>query len=197
MTIETRTWNRRQFLRHAMVYGAGLPILLMTGCGGSSASKLPSTSATGLAATPSTVGMAPMAGMSPAATFEIDTATPTTLSGTQASPTVANRATAPTSVAPRGTPESATVEIKIIEPSLDYNTWGYDPQDLKVSAGTTVTWVNTGGASHTVTTDDGTSFDSGPIAPDSNFSHTMNSVGVFPYYCSLHPWMKATVTVTE
>jgi plastocyanin len=89
----------------------------------------------------------------------------------------------------------ADVEIRIVEPSLDYHTWGYDPQDVKVPVGTTITWINTGGASHTVTAEDGTSFDSGSIVPDSTFSLTMRTAGTYPYFCSLHPWMKAMVTV--
>ena len=72
---------------------------------------------------------------------------------------------------------------------------------LTVKLGTTVTWTNMTQAGHTVTSDDGKSFDSGisnPIAASGGtFSFTFKQAGTFPYHCQIHPFMKATIIVTS
>lgn len=81
----------------------------------------------------------------------------------------------------------------------------YDPLDLEIELGTTVTWTNDDQVAHTVTSgeSDGTvgeadgMFDSGFVDPGGTFSYTFDEPGTFAYYCTPHPWMKATVTVTE
>jgi plastocyanin len=70
----------------------------------------------------------------------------------------------------------------------------FEPADLSVSVGTTVTWENEGPTSHTVTADDG-SFDSTPIVAGASFSHTFDTAGTFAYHCAIHPEMTGTVTV--
>jgi plastocyanin len=86
--------------------------------------------------------------------------------------------------------------VNIIEPSpTDIMNWGYDNQNLTVSAGQTVTWTNTGGQPHTVSTDD-MPLDSGMIDPGNAFSFEFDTPGVYTYHCTPHPWMKASVTVT-
>lgn len=65
---------------------------------------------------------------------------------------------------------------------------------LSVTTGTKVTWTNKDGVAHTVTADDA-SFDSGPISPNGTFSFTFATAGTFPYHCSIHPMMKASVHV--
>ncbi|MES2430309.1 MAG: plastocyanin/azurin family copper-binding protein [Bacteroidota bacterium] len=67
---------------------------------------------------------------------------------------------------------------------------------LTVAAGTTVTWTNKGATTHTVTSDDGTSFDSGNIPPSGTYSHKFDAAGSFPYHCELHGSMQSSVTVT-
>jgi plastocyanin len=85
--------------------------------------------------------------------------------------------------------------VNIVEPSpSDALGWGFDAQDISISAGQTVTWTNTGAQMHTVTADD-TSFDSGLIDPGNTFSFEFDTPGVYTYHCSPHPWMKASITV--
>jgi plastocyanin len=76
--------------------------------------------------------------------------------------------------------------------------YAYHPADLTVSKGTTVTWVNCEGAGqtpHTSTSDDGL-WDSGLISADrGTYAHPFGAAGSFGYHCSLHPFMKGTVTV--
>lgn len=61
----------------------------------------------------------------------------------------------------------------------------YQPQDLKIPVGTTVTWVNNDSAPHTVTADEG-QFDSKLLDQGQSFSFTFDQVGTFPYYCVFH-----------
>jgi plastocyanin len=76
--------------------------------------------------------------------------------------------------------------------------FAFSPASLTIKTGTTVTWKNTKAVSHTVTSDDGKSFDSGaanPIAADGTFSSTFTTAGTFAYHCAIHPFMKATIIV--
>ncbi len=72
----------------------------------------------------------------------------------------------------------------------------YEPRDLTVPVGTEVLWVNTGRAPHTVTAEDDT-VDSGIFMTGESFSLVFDEEGVFEYYCTLHPGMEGTVTITE
>jgi plastocyanin len=73
--------------------------------------------------------------------------------------------------------------------------FAFDSPSLEVPAGTTVTWTNNDGASHTVTADDG-SFDSGSIAGGGTYSFTFDTPGTYAYHCDFHQNMTATVIVT-
>jgi len=73
--------------------------------------------------------------------------------------------------------------------------FAFDPADLQVKVGDSVTWTNEDGATHDVSADDG-SFASGDLDKGAAFSQTFTTAGSFSYICSIHPRMKATVTVT-
>ena len=94
-------------------------------------------------------------------------------------------------------PDDEGAQVSIVEPAFrPPQEWAYTPDDLTVSAGTTLTWTNTGAVAHTVTADDGQSFDSGSLDPQATFSFTPDAPGAFAYHCAFHPWMTGTVTVT-
>ncbi len=61
----------------------------------------------------------------------------------------------------------------------------FEPSDITVATGTTVTWVNQGVDWHSVAAYDG-SFESGKIAPGDTFSHRFESAGVYQYICKHH-----------
>lgn len=86
------------------------------------------------------------------------------------------------------TEETLTVEI------LD--AWLFQPYSLEVAAGSTVTWVNSSEAAHTVTGDDLSFDDSGPIAPGQTFSTTFDHPGTYRYRCAPHPGMVGEIVVT-
>jgi plastocyanin len=71
----------------------------------------------------------------------------------------------------------------------------FQPGNLTIPAGATVTWTNAGQRTHTVSADDG-SFDSGRLDPGETFSHTFAEPGTYSYHCGFHPEMQGTITVT-
>lgn len=74
--------------------------------------------------------------------------------------------------------------------------FGFEPGEITVATGTTIFWANTGEAPHTATADDG-SFDTGRLASGEREGVTFETAGEFPYFCSIHPDMRGTVTVEE
>ena len=75
-------------------------------------------------------------------------------------------------------------------------TFAFSPLTLKIKVGTTVTWKNTTTAPHTVTSNDGKTFNSGIIAPGGTFHFTFTKRGTFAYHCQIHPFMTATIIVS-
>lgn len=73
--------------------------------------------------------------------------------------------------------------------------FAFSPPALTVPAGSTVTWTNTGAATHTTTADNG-AWNSGPLRPGMTFAQTFATAGTFSYHCMIHPSMLGTVTVT-
>ena len=82
--------------------------------------------------------------------------------------------------------------------SVNVQNFAFDPPNITVAPGTTVTWVNNDQAPHTVTaTDPAGAFDSGTLQPGQSFSFTFTQPGTtYAYYCAIHPSMTGTVTVT-
>ena len=66
--------------------------------------------------------------------------------------------------------------------------------DVTVTPGSTVTWKNLDGEPHTVASIDGL-FRSPALDQDDSYSFKFASPGVYKYICSLHPKMRAMVTV--
>jgi len=69
------------------------------------------------------------------------------------------------------------------------------PATTTVAQGATVKWVNNDGMTHTATSNDGTTFDSGNIAAGASYSFVANKTGTFAYHCNIHPNMTATLVV--
>ena len=74
--------------------------------------------------------------------------------------------------------------------------FAYTPATLTVSAGTKVAWVNHDDVPHTVTSSKKPHIlDSPPLDTDDTFSFEFKTPGTYDYYCTLHPKMKAQITV--
>jgi plastocyanin len=70
----------------------------------------------------------------------------------------------------------------------------FEPASLVVKPGDIVVWVNKDPFPHTATAPDG-AFDSHEIAAGGRWSWTAGVRGAHDYVCSLHPTMKATLSV--
>ena len=90
---------------------------------------------------------------------------------------------------------AADAQVIVVQPN-DLMSWRYDPAELTISAGTTVTWVNRGMTPITVTSPDGL-FDSDEIQPGASFSLIFDTPGTFRYFCVPYPHMKGAVVVTR
>lgn len=73
--------------------------------------------------------------------------------------------------------------------------FSFDPVQIAVAPGTTVTWVNEG-SPHTVTADNGL-FDSGVLNPGDSYSVWFDGSGTVTYHCEIHPSMTGSLTVGE
>jgi plastocyanin len=74
----------------------------------------------------------------------------------------------------------------------------FDPTDIEISAGDTVTFTNNDSYNHTITsaTDSSIEFDSGEIGQDATFEQTFDTAGTSAYFCQIHPTMQGTITVS-
>jgi len=98
-------------------------------------------------------------------------------------------APAPSATAPGATADGTnTIAIR---------NFAFSPATLTVKAGTTVTWMNDDGTTHTIVSDAGTpdSFGSPPLANGASYPFTFAKAGTYTYHCSIHPSMKGTIVV--
>lgn len=85
----------------------------------------------------------------------------------------------------------------VVPGSITIANMSFGPSSLSVKVGTTVTWKNNDGFAHTVTSDDGASFNSGNLAGGASFSYTTKTAGTFDYHCTIHSGMTGTLIVTQ
>jgi plastocyanin len=82
------------------------------------------------------------------------------------------------------------------ETTVTIDNFAFAPAQLTVKVGTTVTWVNKDDIPHTVVAS-AKAFRSKALDTDDKFSFTFTTAGSYGYFCSLHPHMQGTVTVSE
>ncbi|SEC95854.1 Plastocyanin [Amycolatopsis tolypomycina] len=74
--------------------------------------------------------------------------------------------------------------------------YAYSPAALTVRVGDTVTWMQHDQAPHdVVTTSAPVAFRSPQLSAGQSWSYTFRQPGTYQYYCSVHPDMRASVTV--
>lgn len=78
--------------------------------------------------------------------------------------------------------------------AVSISNFSFSPAALTVKVGDKVTFTNNDSVGHSVVADDG-SFDTGIIAQGQSQTVTFAKAGTFNYHCSVHPSMKASVTV--
>lgn len=89
----------------------------------------------------------------------------------------------------QATPAVGVTQVQIVS-------FAFTPAKVQVKAGTTVTWTNQDAAPHTVTFRSATMRGSAMLQKGQRFSYTFTTPGTYTYYCAVHPYMTATVTVT-
>jgi plastocyanin len=98
---------------------------------------------------------------------------------------------------PAGTTASPTGSAApVAGNAVSIDNFAFVPATLTVAAGGTVTWTNRDEEPHTVAANDG-SFHSPGMGSQATYSHTFATAGTFDYVCSIHPFMHATVVVTQ
>jgi plastocyanin len=103
----------------------------------------------------------------------------------------------PMSGPPAGTSASTTgTAVPVAGNAVSIDNFAFVPATLTVPAGSTVTWTNHDEEPHTVAASDG-SFHSPGMGSQGTYSHTFATAGRFDYVCSIHPFMHATVVVTQ
>ena len=96
-----------------------------------------------------------------------------------------------------GGQESASPGKKVEVAMKDFK---FKPQSLEIEKGTTVTWTNEDKAAHDVTKTGGpgpdfSSGESGGMAKGDTYKETFTTAGEIEYVCTVHPDMKANLTV--
>ncbi len=79
--------------------------------------------------------------------------------------------------------------------TIDMQGYAYHPGNISVPRGAQVTWVNDDNVDHTATEKDNTSWDTQIVHYGASKTIKFDSPGTFRYYCTIHPYMVATLTV--
>ena len=104
-------------------------------------------------------------------------------------------ATDPTTVPAETTqPAESTAPAPSTTMTVDISNHAFNPAQLNVAPGTTVTFVNNDTEPHTATADNGL-FDTGVLQPGSSFDVFFDGSGTVPYHCELHPDMQGSIVV--
>jgi len=70
----------------------------------------------------------------------------------------------------------------------------FDPADITIAAGDSITFTNEDGAPHTATDANG-AFDTDRLNKGGAATLTFASAGSFDYFCKFHPNMKGKITI--
>ena len=97
-----------------------------------------------------------------------------------------------------GSPGVLTDKVRIFDdPAKPEAQWGYDPKEIRVASGTSVTFTNSGMVFHTVTSDGATRTFDVAVNPGASATVTFERAGTFAYHCGVHPDMKGVVHVCD
>lgn len=106
--------------------------------------------------------------------------------GTTAEPTTGPSEAEPTESEADGSGKAADEKVDIVD-------FVFQPGEITVPVGSTVTWTQQDASLHTVDFDDGEK--SGDMPDGDTYSRTFDKPGSYPYICFYHPRMTGTVTV--
>nr|WP_322714238.1 cupredoxin family copper-binding protein [Nostoc sp. ChiSLP03a]MDZ8215466.1 cupredoxin family copper-binding protein [Nostoc sp. ChiSLP03a] len=90
---------------------------------------------------------------------------------------------------PQTSQQTADTTVKI-------RNFKFEPANLALAVGKTVQFINVDEEPHTATATNGT-FNSKALDTNQTWNYTATKPGTYPYICSVHPFMKGTLTVTN
>ena len=93
-------------------------------------------------------------------------------------------------------PAESTTPAPNSTTTVDIRNHAFNPAQLNVAPGTTVTFVNNDTEPHTATADNGL-FDTGVLEPGYSFDVFFEGAGTVTYHCELHPDMQGSIVVGE
>jgi plastocyanin len=102
----------------------------------------------------------------------------------------------PTTPAQTTTPAESTTPAPNDTTTVEIGNNTFNPAQLHVAPGTTVTFVNNDTVPHTATADNG-AFDTKELPPGYSMDVFLEGEGTVPYHCELHPEMKGTIVVGD
>jgi len=91
---------------------------------------------------------------------------------------------------------NVTTDVVTGENIIEITDNGFDPSDIEISVGESVTWTNEDNTIHSVVADDDT-FDSGELDEGEEFSYTFDEAGIYQYGSDEDPSFDGIVTVTD
>ncbi len=90
-----------------------------------------------------------------------------------------------------------TIPVKAARPACGPHPECYIPSYYVTKVDEPVIWLNEDSAFHSVTSgsynEPTDMFDSGHMDPYGTFSYTFEEPGMYPYFCTLHPWMAGNI----
>src|SRR5215831_14996527 len=86
-----------------------------------------------------------------------------------------------------GSARSATQDVSIVN-------FSFQPPTVSINTGDSVRWTEMDGAFHSSTSDEGL-WDSGSLPFHGQFFFQFSAAGDYPYHCTPHPFMTASVSV--
>ena len=104
--------------------------------------------------------------------------------------------TAEQAVAEKTTSTEKEVAETEVEPETGLEviieSFAFDPSDLTIKAGDTVTWKQIDGVIHTVKID---AVESDNLSNGDTFNFTFDDAGTYEYICGIHPYMHGKIIV--
>ena len=91
------------------------------------------------------------------------------------------------------TPDQTGNTVHVVMAHLEFS-----PLAVNARVGQRLVWTNVDNAPHNVTYVSGPVFkSSGRLRPGDRFSIKLTQAGTIHYFCTIHPWMRATISVSQ
>ncbi|HEY9619321.1 MAG TPA: cupredoxin domain-containing protein [Crinalium sp.] len=93
------------------------------------------------------------------------------------------------------TPTQPIENSQFVTATVKIYNFKFEPASVTITKGETVQFINLDEEPHTATSTDGI-FNSRALDTNERWNYTATQPGTFAYICSIHPFMKGTITVT-